>query len=175
MMHVGNCIIKNHVSYVCPIIYCFTGIITDTGDFLPHVDMMTPHLTLLGTALGIDNLATAIVNGPGDPQAKCLDILRIWLDVTPKPTWDLFCEKLGRSPTFNNLRGRIVEDRNASGVTVIQVIVILMWMYVVDTCICIPSRQWFVYGITCMFLKILVVFCLYPYQQTGQDNFCDIH
>ena len=174
-MHVGKCVGKNHVSYVCIclIICCFTGIITDTAEFLPYVDMMTPHLTLLGTALGIDNLATAIVNGPGGPQAKCLDILRIWLGVTPNPSWDLFCEKLGRSPVFNNLRGRIAKDQDASGVTVIQVIVILMWMYVVDTCI--PSRQWFCYGITCMFLRILVVFCLYPYQQTGQDNLCDIH
>ena len=114
MMYVGNCIIKNHVSYVCLIICCFTGIITDTGDFLPYLDMMTPHLTLLGTVLGIDDLATAIENGPGDPQTKCLDILRIWLGVTPNPTWDLFCEKLGRSSTFNNLRGRIGEDNDAS-------------------------------------------------------------
>ena len=124
MMHVGKCVGKNHVSYVCLIICCFTGIITDTGDFLPYLDMMTPNLTLLGTALGIGDLATAIRNGPGSPQDKCLDILRIWLDVIPNPTWDLFCEKLGRSPTFNNLRGRIAEDQDASGVTVIKVIVI---------------------------------------------------
>ena len=129
MMHVGNCIIKYHVSYLCLIICSFTGIITDTGDFLPYLDMMTPHLTILGVVLGIDNLATAIRNGPGSPQDKCLDILRIWLGVTPNPTWDLFCEKLRKSPTFNNLRSRIGEDRNASGVTVMQVIVILMWMY----------------------------------------------
>ena len=133
MMHVGNCIIKYHVSYLCLIICCFTGIITDTGDFLPYMDMMTPHLTLLGTVLGIGDFATAIRNGPGGPQDKCLDILKKWLDVTPNPTWDLFCENLGRSSTFNNLRGRIAEDHDASGVTVIKVIVILMWMYVVYT------------------------------------------
>ena len=146
MMHVGKCIIKNHVSFVCLIICCFTGIITDTGDFLPYMDMMTPHLTLLGTVLGIGVHATAIRNGPGDPQAKCLDILQHWISVTPNPTWDLFCEKLGRSPIFNNLRERITEDHNVSGATEIQVTIILMWMYVVDTCI--PSRQWFRYGIS---------------------------
>ena len=112
--------------------------------------MMTPHLTLLGTVLGIGVLATAIMNGPQD---KCLGILKKWMDVTPNPTWNLFCEKLGRSSTFNNLRGRIAEDHDVSGVTLIQDIVILMWMYVVYTCI--PSRQWLCYGITCMFLRIL--------------------
>ena len=126
MMHVGKCIIKNHVLIVCLIICCFTGIITDTADFLLYTDMMTPHLNVLGTVLGIDNFATAIENGPGDPQTKCLRILKKWLDVTHNPTWDLFCEKLERSPTFNNLRSRIAEDHDASGATVIQVIVILM-------------------------------------------------
>ena len=131
MMHVGKCIIKNrHVSFVCLIICCFTGIVTDTDDFLPYIDMMTPHLILLGTSLGIGFFATAIMHGPGDPQAKCLDILKKWLDVTPRPTWDLFCEKLERRPTFNNLRSRIAEDQDASGVTVIQVIVIIN----VDVC-----------------------------------------
>ena len=94
MMHVGKCIIKNHASFVCLIICCFTGIITGTADFLPYIDMITPHLNLLGTALGIDDLATAIRNGPGSLQDKCLDILRKWLNVTPNPTWDLFCEKM---------------------------------------------------------------------------------
>ena len=144
MMHVGKCVGKKHVSLLCLIICCFTGIINDTGDFLPYVDKMTPHLTLLGAALGIGDLATAIRNGPGSLQDKCLDILKKWLDVTPNPTWDLFCEKLERSRIFNNFKDRIAKDHNASG-AVIKVIVILMWMYVVDTCI--PNRQWLCYGI----------------------------
>ena len=123
---------------------------------------MTPHLTLLGTSLGIEDFATATVEGSGNTQSKCLKILKQWMNVTPNHTWKLFCKKLEKSTTFNHLRGRIAEDHDASGATVMQVIFILMWMYVVNSCI--PSRQWFCYGITCMFLRILVVFCLYPYQ-----------
>ena len=135
MMHVGKYAGKNHLSYIrMPHYWCFTGIITDTRDFLPYMDMMTPHLVLLGTVLGIGVLATAIVDDPGDPQTKCLKILKKWMDVTPNSTWDLFCEKLGKSATFNSLRSRIAEDNNTSGATLIQDIVILMWMYVVITC-----------------------------------------
>ena len=126
-----------------PHYWCFTGVITETADFLPYTDKMIPRLTLLGIVLGIDDLATAIVNGPGGPQDKCLKILKQWMDVTPNPTWDLFCEKLRKNPIFNNLRGRIAEDHDASGATVIQITVILMGMYIVDTCI--ASKQWFCY------------------------------
>ena len=143
-MPVGECVSKNNVSYArMPHYLLFTDIITDTADFLPYTNKMTPHLILLGTVLGIDDFTFTVMNGPGDPQTKCLTILKQWMDVTPNPTWDLFCENLRKSSTLNRLRGRIEEDHDASGVTVMQVTVILMWLYVVDTCI--ASKQWFCY------------------------------
>ena len=80
------------------------------------MDKMTPHLALLGTVLGIDDFATATVEGAGSLDTKCLTILKHWLNVTPNPTWGLFCDKLGIKDTFNNLRARIAQDHGVSGV-----------------------------------------------------------
>ena len=77
---------------------------------------MTPHLALLGSALGIDDIATATVNEPGALQTKCLAILRHWLNVTPNPTWKLFCDKLEKNDALKNLRARIAQDHGVSGV-----------------------------------------------------------
>ena len=76
---------------------------------------MAPHLTLLGTVLGIEDFATATVEGSGNPQSKCLKILKQWMNVTPNHTWKLFCNELEKSTTFNDLRARIEKGHFVSG------------------------------------------------------------
>ena len=68
---------------------------------------MIAHHTELATVLEIEDHGEAIGKGPGDPKAKCLDILKHWLKVTENPTWNLFCSKLTESDTFNHVRARI--------------------------------------------------------------------
>ena len=86
---------------------CYADVITSTADLLPYVEGLVAHLTLLGTVLGIEGHANAIENGPGDTTAKCLNILKHWLEVTENPTWNLFCSKLKKDATFNRVRFQI--------------------------------------------------------------------
>ena len=77
---------------------------------------MKPHLFLLGTVLGIEDFATATIDRPGSLDAKCLAILRHWLNVTSNPTWKMFCDRLEKNDIFNNLRAKIAQDHGVSGV-----------------------------------------------------------
>ena len=97
------------------------------------MDKMTPHLALLGTVLVIDDFATATVNEPGSLQTKCLTILRHWLNVTPNATWKLFCDKLKKNETFNNLRARIAQDHGVSGVIGIRYVFVNEYYVAADT------------------------------------------
>lgn len=86
-------------------------VIEAPGDFLPYTSKMLPHLRLLGTALAISKFTESVVESPGDPDSKCISILSRWLDVTPNPTWKLFCERLQVTQVFNNLRETISKDK----------------------------------------------------------------
>ena len=91
------------------------AIISSTKDIVPYITSLVAHLTLLGTMLGIEDHAKAIIeNGSGNPTTKCLDILKHWLDVTVNPTWNLFCSKLKGSDTFNCVRAQIKEEHGIS-------------------------------------------------------------
>jgi hypothetical protein len=86
------------------------NVITSAGDLTAYYDKMTPHLTLLGTVLGIENHAAAVMGGAGSPQEKCINILRHWIDTTSEPTWQLFCDRLKRNTQFNGLSGQIERE-----------------------------------------------------------------
>ena len=85
----------------------YADVITSTADLLPYVKGLVAHLTLLGSVLGIEDRAKAIENGPEDATAKCLNILKHWLEVTEHSTWNLFCSKLKKDATFNHVRFQI--------------------------------------------------------------------
>ena len=87
-------------------------VIESTSDLLPYMDKMLAHLRLLGTVLGIEDRTSAVVNGPGNFEEKCIDILSYWLEVTPHPTWTMFCDRLKRAKTFNSLRSKICSDKS---------------------------------------------------------------
>ena len=109
--------------FVCMSVYCdrpilgsqdksgMETVIEAPGDFLPYTSKMLPHLRLLGTALAISKFTESVVESPGDPDSKCISILSRWLDVTPNPTWKLFCERLQVTQVFNNLRETISKDK----------------------------------------------------------------
>ena len=80
------------------------GVITDTSDLLPYMEDLLPHLTLLGTVLGVGKYTSAVMEDAGSPQEKCIKILSHWLETTPNPTWRGFCQKLKIAKEFNNLK-----------------------------------------------------------------------
>ena len=86
-------------------------IIKSTSDLLPYMDKMIAHLTLLGAVLGVGDYTSAVMKEPGDPQSRCIDILNHWIKVTPHPTWTIFCDRLERAKTFNNLKSKICRDK----------------------------------------------------------------
>ena len=81
--------------------------ITDPSDLLPYMEDLLPHLTFLGTVLGVGKYTSAVMGGAGSPQEKCIKILSHWLETTPNPTWRGFCQKLKKAKEFNNLRSSI--------------------------------------------------------------------
>ena len=83
------------------------SVIHSTSDLLPYMDMILPHLKLLGLVLDIEDYTKAVVEGPGNLKSKCIDILQEWLKRTPKPTWRVFCKNMERSQEFNKLRSII--------------------------------------------------------------------
>ena len=85
-------------------------VITSAGDLAAYYDKMTPHLTLLGTVLGMENHTAAVMGGAGSPQEKCINILLHWIDMTPEPRWQLFCDRLKRKTQFNALSGQIERE-----------------------------------------------------------------
>jgi hypothetical protein len=87
------------------------SVIESTSDLLPYIEKMLPHLRLLGSALGIEDYAAAVVEGPGNLETKCIDILRKWLHRNPEPTWRVFCDKLSKNQNFNSLRYIICADK----------------------------------------------------------------
>jgi hypothetical protein len=86
------------------------GVIRGTSSFLPYMDKMLPHLLVLGTALEVENYTAAVMNAPGTPEDRCIQILQKWLDFTPNPTWRVFCEKLEKAEELNRVR-RIIEAK----------------------------------------------------------------
>ena len=96
-------------------------VIKSTSDLLPYMDKMLAHLTLLGAVLDIEDHTSAVVNGPGKPKAICIDILSHWIEVTPHPTWTMFCDRLEKAKEFSNLRSTICRnvvcrDKTDSGI-----------------------------------------------------------
>ena len=87
------------------------SIIQSTADLLPYMDMMLPHLKLLGSVLDIEDFTKAVVEGPGSLKSKCIDIFQEWLKRTPKPTWRVFCKNLKKSQEFNKLRSIVRIDK----------------------------------------------------------------
>ena len=90
--------------------------IKSTDDFLPYMNKMIADLPLLGTVLGVGDYTSAIMKEPGDPQSRCINILRHWLKVTAHPTWTMFCDNLGKVQEFNSLRSTICREHGISGV-----------------------------------------------------------
>ena len=89
-------------------------VITGPSDFLPYLEVLLPHLTLLGAVLDIGEYTSAVMQDAGSPQEKCIKILSHWLKRTPNPTWRGFCQKLVKVNSFNRLRYRISTDRSTS-------------------------------------------------------------
>jgi hypothetical protein len=88
------------------------SLVTSVDDFTPYLTSMLPHLSLLGTVLGIAEHTAAIMQDHGSHTDKCIRILQKWIDTTSNPNWTLFCQCLQRNEQFNNLRSRITEDHN---------------------------------------------------------------
>ena len=88
------------------------GDVIKSSDLLPYMDKMIAHLILLGTVLGVEDYTLAIMDGPKKPKEKCILILHHWLEVTPHPTWTMFCDRLERAKEFNSLKSTICRDKS---------------------------------------------------------------
>jgi hypothetical protein len=96
--------------------------ISSVDDFTPYMGSILPHLSLLGTVLGIpQHTATttttttaAVSDRPGDPVSQCREVLQHWLDGTPHPTWDLFCSKIENTEEFNTLRAEVCTSKRST-------------------------------------------------------------
>ena len=68
------------------------------------------ELRALGIVLEIKDYAEGVIRGNESCQDKCILILEKWLEVTTRPTWEEFCEKL-RQPGLEmmNLANEITE------------------------------------------------------------------
>ena len=95
------------IYYLTP--FTHAGVIKSTKDLLPYIGKLAAHLTALGSALGIEDQTEAIENGSGDANAKCLKILKHWLNVNPNPTWKMLCDKLTVYDTFEAVVTMIAE------------------------------------------------------------------
>ena len=79
-------------------------------DLQPYALQLARLLLPLGSVLGVSDYALAVRDEGGSVESKCLQVLQRWLEVTPKPTWEVFYGKL-REPglDMHNLAVKIAQ------------------------------------------------------------------